>query len=124
MGFTYSVFVVALKDLMICITEQAEVMIDETLTQGYRHGNEFETTALILKNAPQPFQLSGIFGKNVGSVPFLAALAEILMQQSELPDKNRLRGKIPVQRFSPFDSGMVLQAVPRPFHQGAAEQIF
>ncbi len=84
------VFVITLKDLVIGIADDLQVLVDKSLMDGMRDRIEGHFRLQVLEDGSQPFQLPGVLRKKAKGVFLVLPGFEIFYQQIELPVKGGL----------------------------------
>jgi hypothetical protein len=81
---------VALKNLVICITNYFKVIINKTFVNRNCNGSNLYLCFQVVENNVQPFQLPWIFGKYENIVLFFFIILQVPDQQVELPVESGL----------------------------------
>src|SRR6476646_9900344 len=82
---------ITLKDLVVGITHDFQFFIDKSFVNTVRDWHETNLRMQVGKNAAQPFQLAGLFGKNEDAIACTFMGFEIFDQQVKLPVECGLR---------------------------------
>src|SRR5579863_4094410 len=84
------VFMITLKDLVIRVTDDLQVLFDESFVDGVRDRMKGYFRLQVLKNGTQPFQLARILRKEAKGILLVLPRLEILYQKVKLTVEGRL----------------------------------
>ena len=85
------VFVITLEDLVIGITDQFQVFVDETLVDIESDGREGDLGLEVFENSIESFQLPRVFGEEEYGIFFSFPGFEVADQEVELAIEGGLR---------------------------------